>query len=526
MPRIETSQKPMGKKKRAFRSVFLYILLCLLIGFMAGELMGVILVARSNRNLLTEQQWLEKNGYIAVPGTALSSEMASWKTYLAGGLFFGLSVGVCYAFIWGLLIWGLSAWPKIRIIATLILFWLSFSLFLFTPDWNKFWPFGLFILFVPFLVFLIFPLFNICKDGKMALIKAMPYLAGFLGTMFIVYSLMAPSLTSQDFIRIRDGFFGRTNWGRSLSDFYYHYTLYPARVIKTFDQGLQRFLKIEPDGFTENEIKRIKNIFLWRDIFIGKDAPSHTVIKKGSDTGNILLISNRPPFRIEWSLDEFITDPNPMLKAFQGKADSASFLRRAVGWSLFETWPFMGVFLVYSFLLFLCNLMFKNPSPIRDALLAFFIALVLTIALRSMISPNHVSVDTETLLTSIAGKGPIDRITAIMTLSERMKNEKTKARPFSEYFIKMLDDPDPMIRKWGIDLLTLAGEKRAIRRLIGLLNDHDPNIAYHAARSLGNLRAREAREPLLKVLKADGEWYLKTTAYISLREIGWSQLAL
>jgi len=205
----------MARKKSSFRSVFFYISLCLLIGFMAGEMMGVILIARSNRNLLTEQQWLEKNGYIAVPGTALSSEMASWKTYMAGGLFFGLSLGICYAFIWGLLIWGLSAWPKIRIIGALILFWLSFSLFLFTPDWKKFWPFGLFILLVPIFVFLTFSLFNGCKDGKTALIKAMPYLAGFLGTIIMVYLLMAPSLTSRDFVRIRDGFFGRTDWGQS-----------------------------------------------------------------------------------------------------------------------------------------------------------------------------------------------------------------------------------------------------------------------------------------------------------------------
>ncbi len=73
----------------------------------------------------------------------------------------------------------------------------------------------------------------------------------------------------------------------------------------------------------------------------------------------------------------------------------------------------------------------------------------------------------------------------------------------------MLDDPDPIIRKWGIDFLTHADEKKAINILIRLLNDPDPNVAYHAARSLGKFRAREAREPLLKILKVKGNGILK-----------------
>ena len=113
-----------------------------------------------------------------------------------------------------------------------------------------------------------------------------------------------------------------------------------------------------------------------------------------------------------------------------------------------------------------------------------------------------------------------------MALWGRIEKDKKNAGDFSEEFIKMLDDPDPIIRKWGINFLTLSNEKKAINIIIRLLNDPDSNVAYHAARSLGKFGAREAREPLLKILKGKRGWYLKTTAYIALRETGWSQLSL
>ena len=513
-------------RKNPFGSFFIYILFCLIIGFIAGEIMGSALVAQENNHLLIEQQWLEKMGYIAVPGTALLPEIKSLKTYLAGGLFFALSLGLCYAFIWGLLIWGPMPWPKVRIGLSIILFWMIVFLYVTTPGWIHFWTFGLFLMIVPFLLYMVSLNFSFHKNRKNGVLRTIPYIAGFTGAIMIIYFFITPSMTSKDFIRIRDGFFGRTKWGREITDFYYHYTLYPARVIKNFDQRIQRFLRIEPNTFTDRELRRLRNFLLWRDIFIGEDAPSHALIKKNPENGKILLISELPRFTIETDLKDLFNDPDTILEGYQYRSDSALFLRKAVRWSIFQIWPLMGLFLIYGFFIFMCDLLFKKSAPSRDNILAFLLAMLLLMGLRSLVKPNHVSMDTETLLNRLEGKDSGKKITAIMALWERIEKDKTQTKDFSEYYMKMLQDPDPIVQKWGIDFLILAGEKGAVQILIDFLKHPDAHLAYHAARGLGKLRVREAKEPLLDVLYGRGSWYVKSEAHNALRRIGWSQLSL
>ncbi|MGA1839106.1 MAG: HEAT repeat domain-containing protein [bacterium] len=536
------------KKADSIRSLFLYILLSLFIGFISGEIMGWVLVADSNKTLLAEQQWMVENVYIAVPGINYDSEIKSWKTHFAGGLFFGLSIGLCYAFIWSLFFWIIlnfkqDLWRflykllhEINPVIFLIT-WICFYSFIFylIPAFFKLfynlfttghWAFGLFLLIVPLVLYKLLLITKLYKNERINLTKTIPYIAGFLGAIIMVSMLIATSLTGRDFIRIRDGLFGRIEWGRRISNFYYHYTLYPARVIKTFDQRLQRFLRIDSNDFSEEELKQLKRIFTWRDIFIGEDAPSDTVIKKDKETGNMIIISKKHGFSIETSLENFFKDPKKIIVQYDIRTDSAAPLRRVVSLSLFNIWPLMGIFLIYLFLIIICGLLFKKSSSTRDTLFAFFSILLLIMGFRSLMVPKNISLDTENLLNTIEGNGSGNKITSIMALWERIEKDKNKVGHFSEHFIKMLDDPDPIIRKWGIDFITLSGEKKAINIIIRLLNDPDPNVAYHAARSLGKFEVREAREPLLKILEGKREWYLKTTAYIALRETGWSQLSL
>jgi len=519
----ECSSAPSAEGKGSFGSLLWFLFLCVLIGFIVGELMGGILVARSNRGLLTEQEWLEKAGYVAVPGTVLRPQITSWKTYAAGGLFFSLSVGLCYAFLWGVLFWVLAPWPKVRIFLVMVIVFIVLFLYILSSGFRGMWPFGLFLIAVPFLIH------HLCSRGRFhKCIRhrpayAMPYVTGLLGTVAVVYMLLNPTLTGRDFIRLRDGVFGRSAFGRGVVDFYYRYTLYPARVIKTFDQKLQRVLRIDREGFTEKELKRIEGILAWRDIFIGEDAPSDARIRKNASTGTLCISSRNPRVLIEKDLHEFIKDPDTLLAEYNEDADRAFLLRRAVRWSLFQIWPAMGIFLVYTILVFLISLPFSNPAPTRDAIAAFLLFLLLLIGLRALVGPRRVERDTEGLMATIGGKAPGDKITAAMALWERFEHDREQARGYSNQYIAMLDDPHPVVRRWGIDFLALTGGREGVDDLTRLLKDPDPDVAYHAARSLGKIKAIEARDPLLEIVTSNRGWYLKTTAYIALREIGWSQ---
>lgn len=485
--------------------------------------MGGVLVARSNRDLLREQEWLEKAGYVAVPGTVLRPQISSLKTYAAGGLFFSLSVGLCYAFLWGIPFWVLTPWPKIRTILVMAVVWPVLFLYIVSSVWRMMWPFGLFLIAVPFLIHHLRSRGRFHGHGHHRLTDVAPYVTGLVGTVAVVYMLFTPTLTGRDFVRLRDGVFGRSAIGRGIVDFYYSYTLYPARVIKTFNQKLQRVLQVDKEGFGEKELKRIEEILAWRDIFIGEDAPSDARIKKNTTTGTLSILSSHPRVCIEKDLNEFMKDPDTLLKEYNEDADRAFFLRRAVRWSLFQIWPFMGIFFVYTLLVFLVSLPFANPAPTRDALAAFLLFLFLLLGLSALVGPKRVVRDTEGLMATIAGKAPGDKITAAMALWERLEHDREQARRYSSHFISMLDDPHPVVRKWGIDFLALTEGREGVNDLTRLLKDPSPDVAYHAARSLGKIKAIQARDALLEIVTSNGGWYLKTTAYIALREVGWSQ---
>lgn len=517
------SSAPSSSRRVPFGSLTWFLFLCLLIGFITGELMGGILVARSNRDLLREQAWLEKAGYIAVPGTALRSQIRSLKTYAAGGLFFSLSVGLCYAFLWGIPFWVLASRPKIRAILLIAVVVPVLCLYIISSGWREMWPFGLFLMAVPVLIHCVCSRGRFPRRGRLRMTEVMPYVTGLVGTMAVVYMLFNPTLTGHDFVRLRDGVFGRSAFGRGVVDFYYRYTLYPARVIKTFDQKLQRILRVDREGFTEKEVKRIEQILAWRDIFIGENAPSDARITKTATAGELCLLSRHSRVCIQKDLYAFIKDPDILLKEYNDDMDRAFFLRRAVRVSLFQVWPLMGIFFLFTLLALLTGLPFSKPGPTRDAVVAFLLFVLLLMGLSAVVGPKRMACDTEGLVAIVAGKAPGDEITAAMALWERLEHDREQARRYSSHFISMLNDPHPVVRKWGIDLLALTEGNEGIGDLIRLLQDPDPDVAYHAARSLGKMKVLQARDPLLEIVTSTREWYLKTTAYIALREIGWSQ---
>ena len=70
-----------------------FLLISSIVGTFCGELLGIVLLMIGNGNLLLEQKTITLLGYIAVPGQFLFSEMKAFTTYLAGGLFFALTIG-------------------------------------------------------------------------------------------------------------------------------------------------------------------------------------------------------------------------------------------------------------------------------------------------------------------------------------------------------------------------------------------------------------------------------------------------
>jgi HEAT repeat protein len=88
-----------------------------------------------------------------------------------------------------------------------------------------------------------------------------------------------------------------------------------------------------------------------------------------------------------------------------------------------------------------------------------------------------------------------------------------------EPLCRRLDDPDPDLRKFAIDILGSIGSKNALPLLVAALDDADPNVRGAAAENLGKLGDPRALPHLLKVLDGGDVW-LKFTVLDALALIG------
>ena len=88
-----------------------------------------------------------------------------------------------------------------------------------------------------------------------------------------------------------------------------------------------------------------------------------------------------------------------------------------------------------------------------------------------------------------------------------------------EPLCRRLDDPDPDLRKFAIDILGSIGSKEVLPLMVRALDDPDANVRGAAAENLGKLGDPGALPHLLKVLDGGDVW-LKFTVLDALALIG------
>lgn len=88
--------------------------------------------------------------------------------------------------------------------------------------------------------------------------------------------------------------------------------------------------------------------------------------------------------------------------------------------------------------------------------------------------------------------------------------------------IQLLKDEDPEIRAQAAKVLGERAAQRALRPLVGLLEDDSPRVAFFAAQALGRLGDREAIPGLVELLRRnnDKDPYLRHAASLALARIG------
>ncbi|MGA1823632.1 MAG: HEAT repeat domain-containing protein [bacterium] len=522
------------------KKLLLYLLICAVIGVIAGEFMGAILVKNSNKFLLKEQAWIETNGYIGVPGTRLKRELSDWGTCFKAGLFFALSLGLAYGLLWGLLFILIKAIianlpqkffnpddPKLKI-ARYFAFVPLFILLLFyfiDTSWKALLPFGFFILITPIVFYIVlFNFFGYKADYYYK--KFYIYLLGFIIFFSLTAFLFTSYLSARDFIRVRDQILLKNKWGKNISRFYYQYTLYAAEVIKPFTKKLQVSIKLDESILSCQEVARIKKLLIRHDIFPGADAPSGYILKKEGDA--IQILSSHSDVIIETDISSFLNSIELFFTDFEEKIDRARFLRFFIKVSLFYCLPIFLIMVLYLVFLTLVHTLysfFLEHNALFETGVTVSLLLISLIIIRLAFSHPSSILTVGQEIDIITGKKEGDRIGALLSIAEKGKREGEKAllSPYIPQIVSMIKDNDPIVRKYGIIFIRKVDYKKAVDILIVALKDPDFNVAYNAARALGAYHSRKAIKPLLEILHNSAQWYLQLNAYCALKRLGWRQ---
>ena len=84
---------------------------------------------------------------------------------------------------------------------------------------------------------------------------------------------------------------------------------------------------------------------------------------------------------------------------------------------------------------------------------------------------------------------------------------------------RLVDDPDPRVRKAAIQSLGKVGDTIAASVALRLLRDPEPFVRAHAARALGELERAEAAAAVAGLL-GDADWWVRAAAKQSLEAMG------
>jgi len=518
-----------------------FLLISSIVGTLCGELLGIVLLMISNENLLLEQKTITLLGCIAVPGQFLFSEMKTFTTYLAGGLFFALTIGLAYGFCCGLIFWLFSRYQKKGYHYVRLLPFVIFLIVLLLTKRNSDPFVFLFFLLVPLILWFLSS--RILSTKSFCFIDVIRYGLIFIVFLFLLcvtlwnHNFINHKNYSINFIEVRDRLLLPTNLGQKIDKFYYHYTLYPARLIKPLNNRLQNVIDLDPQGFPKAKLSQIRAVlksYNWFPALSDSNSDSYAKttlsMTEGKSQEIVFHWHKKPVYNVPY--EEFLKAPSKHLKKYSEHIYTFDTLRLGCGISLFIIIPLalsLGFFMCC--IGFIQFILWSLPVNIKKTIETFIILGIIVIVFSVLafgLKPKaHPPGGIPELWLVAKGKVAGDRISALHQIDELLAPRSYQM--YQEEIIFLIKDPAPVIRRFGAEFMgklaiyNKARNDEIFPLLLSLLQDSNINVVYTAAGAIGKIRTPQAREVLLKIIDSNQEWYLKMKAYFALKKIGWHQ---
>lgn len=485
-----------------------------LTGLSIAQLVAMAQVYFSNLQLFGEVSALHQAGYLEIPTLQSLQQLGTLAPAVFGGLFFTLSTGagVTLSTIVAVWIWHNLSQRNRPILILLLIIWVAGLLMVNLNGFNLFG--SLYFALIPTGVSLVYLR---ClppeTDRKGVLKRLLPLYP--LALLAVIWGVQADNRL---FINIRDFLLLSNPVGKSVNDFYYRYTLYPAEAFKSLEQKLQRPIRlteIRPAALD----RRVASQMRYRDyLVVADDEPVELQIKQAGDHLDWLNNGTRI---LVITPESFFSNPNAVLEQYSRQTDRSAFLRTFTFFGILLAFPILLYGAVFGILRLLTGL-FMQPSraALLSSILCFMIGVVFLVP---VYQGGRRPVTAENLAAVLDAADWRDR-TAALKLIEQLQLEIT-AYPSYEKSIASRHLPE---RYWLAQALGSSKEDHTIDDLFTLLGDPQPNVVCQALYALGKRggdRKSDIIEAILAKIRSTHSWYVQRYAYLALRSLGWRQPA-
>ena len=496
--------------KKYYYPVFIF-----LTGVFAAQVCFSILVYFSNQSLYQTLQLLRDAGYLIVPNAHVMPGLQKWMPAVCGGLFFSMTIGAGLSLITLLtaVLW-LRYFQRFR--ASLI-FLVAGTLFFFSFQFN----------FAPGLTLscvipagIVFYVYVRCFSDAGPPFPFLRVGAVHLASLAVIAAVWAPVADEDIFVAIRDNLLLTHPVGRSINDFYYKYTLYPAETFKSLNQKLLKSCHItDADSAVSPALIRL---LVKEDYLPVKEKSGVDLIVHHHDGGLTFQQENKVIDTCRFA--EFQKDPEEILAAISQKTDDTAFLRRITFLSLIGASPLLCYLLLHAAVM---TGIFFIPSPAAR----FAAAAVLCVAVFSLpaVLFSHQKpedIDKKDIVRFLASDHSRDRVLALKAISEQ------------DLTISHYGDPEKLVRGsltreqtveryWLAKSLAGDRSQASYDLILRLLDDPQPNVACMAFYSLGQQskfrNSNRTKKEILRRLTSRDHWYVQWYAYKALKRLGWTQ---
>jgi hypothetical protein len=473
------------------------------------QAVATLQVRHSNLALHAKMTAVQQAGFLAVPNQLVLPSLQTPAAAFWGGLFFTFSVGAALtlgtAIVARLLAPTGSAGRVQRylpaLLWVLLLIWSNLSGFDFYVN--------LYVAIVPPVVFFISRR-QIKADHKRyhTLLHVLP--------VILLALLWCTQLDRQLFVDIRDRLLLSNPIGRSINQFYYHYTLYAAEVFKSPSQKTIKtsVIDINPKVSQQQTLARILAGFDWLPVASG--APVDLTIRRHRQMLELIAAGR---VVLTTTIDEISRTPETVLQRFAAHTDRYRNFRRMAFYGLLYGFP---IILYLGLHALLRNLWGLVPNIRRPAGLATACCLLLGVGVLLFFTHQGTDVkaykDTADALASDAWQ---TQVTALKKCQEKSIDVLSSAN-----YSKLKNSEHIPVRYWLVNALAVSKHLKADDELADFLTDPSLIVRCRACAVLGQRGKSSHMEKLLALLKGSEEWYLQMYAYNALKALGWKQTVL